>query len=296
MSHLSRRRLLAGLTAAAAPRAFAADRRQSNAIVEIGKLEAAVGARIGLWVLNTETRETWAHRAAERFPLCGIYKLIACAALLARADQGKVDLWSRIAIDASELLPASPVTRHHVGKDGLALAHLCEAALAQNDHTAGNLVLQRVGGPEGLTLFMRDQGDSASRSDRPSPAVMEVQAGDPRDTTTPRAMGEHLKALLFGQTLSPASRRLLLAWLLANRTGDDRLRARLPSGWVVGDKTAGGGNGTLNDVAVIWPPGHKPLIASVFVTSAPVEVERRNAVVAEIGSLLPGLVSKRGTT
>jgi len=275
--------------------AFAADPRQINAILQVDKLEAAIGARIGLWIMDTATRETWTHRATERFPLCGTYKLIACAALLARADQGKVDLWSRIAVEEADLLPASPVTRHHVGKDGLTLAQLCEAALAQNDHTAGNLVLQRVGGPQGVTLFMRDQGDSASRSDRPSPAVMEALAGDPRDTTTPCAMGEHLKAFLFGQTLSPASRRLLFAWLLANRTGDDRLRARLPAGWIVGDKTAVGGNGSLNDVAVIWPPNHKPLIASVFVTSAPAEMERRNAVVAQIGSLLPNLLARRGT-
>ena len=295
MLHISRRHLLVGMTAAAATLAFGADRRQANEIMEVGKLEAALGARIGLWVMDTETRETWAHRATERFPLCGTYKLIACAALLARADQGKVDLWSRIAVEEADLLPSSPVTRHHVGKDSLTLAQLCEAALAQNDHTAGNFILQRVGGPQGVTLFMRDQGDSASRSDRPSPAVMEAHAGDPRDTTTPRAMGEHLKALLFGPTLSPASRRLLLAWLLANRTGDDRLRARLPAGWIVGDKTAVGGNGTLNDVAVIWPPNHKPLIASVFVTSAPADIDRRNAVVAEIGSRLPSLLLKRGT-
>lgn len=296
MLHLSRRHLLAGLTAAVAPAAFAADRHPAGVILQVGKLEAALGARIGVWVIDTETRETWAHRATERFPICGIYKFIACAALLARADRGKVDLWSRVDIEQSDLLPASPVTRQHVGKSGMTLAQLCEAALAQNDHTAGNLVLQRVGGPEGLTLFMRDQGDSASRSDHSSPAVMEVHAGDLRDTTTPRAMGEHFKALLFGQTLSPASRRLLLAWLLANRTGDDRLRARLPAGWIVGDKTAIGSNGTLNDVAVIWPPSHRVLIASVFVTSAPAEIERRSAVVAEVGSLLPDLVSKRGTT
>jgi beta-lactamase class A len=107
-------------------------------------------------------------------------------------------------------------------------------------------------------------------------------------------MGEHLKALLFGETLSTTSQRLLLAWLLANRTGQGRLRARLPRGWVVGDKTAVGHNGTLNDVAIVWPTNHKPLVASVFVTDTKASMEQRNAVVAEIGSFLPVLIGRGG--
>jgi beta-lactamase class A len=290
---VSRRRLLAGLTASATPAVFGAD-VQTRHDSEILRLERSIGGRIGVWIMNTASREVWAHRGTERFPLCGQYKLLACAALLSRADEGKVDMQSTVSVHASQLLPMSPVTSQDAGARRLSLAQLCEAALTQNDDTAGNLILHRVGGPEGLTDFIRYQGDPTSRSDRPSPGVMDVAAGDPRDTTTPRAMGEHIWALLFGETLSVTSQRLLLAWLLANRTGNDRLRARLPRGWVVADKTAIGHNGSLNDVAVVWPTNHRPLIASVFVTDTNAPMEQRNAAVARIGSLLPGFIGRRG--
>lgn len=282
-----------GLAASAAQVAFGAgllglrDR-------EVSRLEKELGGRMGVWVLDTGSREVWSHRDSERFPICGLYKLLACGALLARADEGRVDLQSTIAVNPAELLPMSPVTMQDVGSRRWSLEQLCEAALTQNDHTAGNLILTRVGGPAGLTDFMRAQGDSVSRSDRPSPAVMDVQEGDPRDTTTPRAMGEHLRSLLFGEALSPPSRRLLTSWLLANRTGEGRLRAQLPRGWVVADKTAVGRHGSLNDLAIVWPPNHRPLIASVFVTATKAPLERRNEAIAAVGSMLPDLINQRG--
>ena len=53
---------------------------------------------------------------------------------------------------------------------------------------AANLLLPMVGGPEGLTAFMRAHGDSVTRLDRNEPALNENAPDDPRDTTTPAAM------------------------------------------------------------------------------------------------------------
>ena len=72
-----------------------------------------------------------------------------------------------------------------------------------------------------------------------------------------------VRALTLGSTLSPASRQQLIAWLVVNQTGDARLRAGLPAGWKVGDKTGNGGYGTRNDIAVIWPPGGAPIAIAV---------------------------------
>lgn len=49
------------------------------------------------------------------------------------------------------------------------------------------------------------------------------------------------------------------AWLVANKTGDKRLRAGMPASWRVGEKTDTGGNGSANDIAVAWPPGRAGL-------------------------------------
>ena len=50
----------------------------------------------------------------------------------------------------------------------------------------------------------------------------------------------------------------------ARRTGLDRLRAGLPAGWRVGDKTGTGANGAANDVAIAWPPGRPPILIACY--------------------------------
>ena len=67
-------------------------------------------------------------------------------------------------------------------------------------------------------------------------------------------MVANLQRLVLGMGLGPASRERLTAWLVANKTGAARLRAGLPSGWRVGDKTGAWERRTANDVAVVWPP------------------------------------------
>lgn len=66
-------------------------------------------------------------------------------------------------------------------------------------------------------------------------------------------MAANLQRLVLGDVLKPASRQQLTDWLVANKTGDTRLRAGLPLDWKVGDKTGAGENGAVNDVAVTWP-------------------------------------------
>ena len=62
-----------------------------------------------------------------------------------------------------------------------------------------------------------------------------------------------------------------------------RLRARLPAGWRVGDKTGAGANGSNNDVGVLWPPGRAPILVSAYLTEAAVPLEQRNAAIAAVG-------------
>ena len=77
-------------------------------------------------------------------------------------------------------------------------------------------------------------------------------------------------------------RARLRRWLIASRTGDTALRAGVPAGWTVGDKTGSGERGTRNDVGVIWPPERAPVVVSVYLTEAKVPVEQRNAAIAAV--------------
>ena len=60
--------------------------------------------------------------------------------------------------------------------------------------------------------------------------------------------------------LSASSRAQLTTWMVANKTGDTRLRAGLPGDWRIGDKTGSGDHAATNDIAVIWPPGRGPIV------------------------------------
>ncbi|WP_074078254.1 class A beta-lactamase [Microvirga massiliensis] len=249
---------------------------------EIARIESGLEARLGVAVLDTATGQRMSHRGSERFPMCSTFKMLACAAVLRRVDAGQEDLERRIRFGASDVVTYSPVTKDRVG-DGMTLAELCEAAMTQSDNTAGNLILKTLGGPSGVTTFARSLGDLVTRLDRWETDLNEAAPGDPRDTTTPDAMTANLHSLAVDNGLSPQSRDQLTAWLVANKTGDARLRAGLPKNWRIGDKTGSGERGTANDVAVIWPPQRKPLIVSVYLTETKASSDERNAAIAEIG-------------
>lgn len=281
---LTRRHSLTGLGAVLAARtALAADPAGTGLAGELARIEAGVSGRLGVAVHDTGSGQHHGHRSGERFPMCSTFKVLACAAVLGRVDRGQEHLSRRIQFEASDLVTYSPVTKNRVGGGGMALAELCEAGITQSDNTAGNLVLASLGGPSGVTAYARVLGDAVTRLDRTETSLNDAVPGDPRDTTTPDAMTANLQALVVDDALSQPSRDQLTAWLVANQTGGAKLRAGLPGDWRVGDKTGGGDWGTTNDVAVIWPPGRKPVIVSVYLTGTKASFDDRNAAIAAVG-------------
>jgi beta-lactamase class A len=254
-------------------------------------VEQAHGGRLGVAILDTATGRRINHRGEERFPMCSTFKLLAVAAVLARVDRGELALAQRIAFAKDDLVSYSPVTEKHVGAPGMTLAEVCEAAITLSDNTAGNLLLDRIGGPAGWTAFARSLGDDASRLDRRETILNEAIPGDPRDTTTPAAMLRDLQAVLLGDTLSAASKAQLVGWLEATRTGDARLRAGLPKGWRVGDKTGTSNNAVFNDVAIAWPPGRPPLLVTTYYAETPLDGDAASAVIAEVGRIAAGMAT-----
>ena len=263
----------------------AADDRAGVMHQACAALERRHGGRLGVAILDTAGTMRIAHRGDERFPMCSTFKALAAAFVLARVDTGRDSLSHRVVYGREDLVTYSPVTERHVGEAGLTMGELCEAAVTLSDNTAANLILDRVGGPAGLTAYLRTIGDDTTRLDRRETDLNEATPGDPRDTTTPLAMLETLRRLVLGDDLSASSRHQLTAWLVANRTGGRRLRAGVPSGWRIGDKTGSGAHATTNDVAVLWPPGRAPIIVTAYYMGAEASSDERDAVLAEIGRL-----------
>jgi beta-lactamase class A len=284
----SRRTLLvASLLAAPAllSRRAGADERDGELRRGLADLERKYGGRLGVAVLDTARTEPTAHRGDERFPLCSTFKCLAAAFVLARVDRKQEHLTRRVVYTRDFLVPYSPITEKHIGGGGLSVGEICEAAVTLSDNTAGNLMLDSFGGPAALTAYMRSLGDNVTRLDRTEPTLNEARPGDPRDTTSPVAMLETLRKLVLGTALSASSREQLAGWLVATKTGNKRLRAGVPQGWRVGDKTGTGRNNATNDVAVIWPAGRAPIIVTAYYVEARASEDERNAVLSQVGRL-----------
>lgn len=271
--------LLAGIdrTALAAPASAFATRCQG--------LETELGGRLGVACLDTRTGDRFGYRADERFPFCSTFKWLAAAAVLAQVDAGREHLDRRIPFSRADLLEWSPVTGRHADGDGMTLGALCEAAITESDNTAANLLLEAIGGLGDANHYLRAIGDNTTRLDRHEPALNEAKPGDVRDTTTPAAMADDLRRVLLGDALSPASRAQLVDWMLATKTSDRRLRAAMPPGWRLADKTGSGnsGTGTAGDVGIYWPPGGAPIVVAVYLTQARVPPAAQEAAIATVG-------------
>ena len=292
MDRTRRSLLTASLFAAAMPleRLFAQGTSTTGPVAQLAALERRHGGRLGVAILDVDSGRRINHRGEQRFPMCSTFKLLAAALVLARVDRGEERLDRRVVFSEKDLVTYSPVTTAQVGAPGMTMSALCHAAITVSDNTAGNLLLASFGGPAGLTAFARTLADRMTRLDRVETELNEPTRGDPRDTTTPAAMLADLRALLLDDALSAASRAQLIDWLVANTTGGQRLRAGVPADWRAGDKTGTGGHGATNDVAILWPPGRGPLLVSAYYAEADASQDQRNAVLADVGRIVAGLV------
>lgn len=260
--------------------------RKSHFTSAIAAVERASGGRLGVAVLDTATGKQLGYRTKERFALCSTFKLLLAADVLSRVDSKQEKPDRAIKYTASDLLDYAPITRKHLLKGEMSVYELCAAALEYSDNTAADLLLKTVGGPPGLTRYLRTLGDKVTRLDRTEPTLNTNLPGDLRDTTTPTAMAATMRKILVGNTLSAASKRQLINWLMNCKTGDAKLRAGLGPTWKVGDKTGLGDRGASNDAAIAWPPKSAPILIAVYYSGSAASDAKKSAVIAKVGSII----------
>ena len=248
-------------------------------------LEKSSGGRLGVALINTTDNSQILYRGDERFAMCSTGKVMAAAAVLKQSEADNQVLNKRLEIKKSDLVVWSPVTEKHL-QSGMTLAELSAATLQYSDNTAMNKMIGYLGGPDKVTAFARSIGDVTFRLDRTEPALNTAIPGDERDTTTPLAMAESLHKLTLGNALGEQQRAQLVTWLKGNTTGGQSIRAGLPASWVVGDKTGAGDYGTTNDIAVIWPENHAPLVLVTYFTQPQQDAKSRKEVLAAAAKIV----------
>ncbi|RAX03560.1 MULTISPECIES: class A beta-lactamase [unclassified Photorhabdus] len=289
MKHSPFRRslLLAGITIPLVNFAFPAwaGAIPSSLHKQLAELENSIKGRLGVALINTANGQEIQYRGDERFPFCSTFKLILVAAVLHKSMSQSELLAKHIHYRESDLLSYAPIARKNIHQ-GMSVTQLCAATVQYSDNTAANLLIKELGGLEAVNRFVQGIGDPAFRLDRCEPDLNSAIPGDLRDTTTPAAMAASVKKIVLGEVLAAPQREQLIAWLKGNTTGDASIRAGVPAGWVVGDKTGMGDYGTTNDVAVLWSPKGVPVVLAVYFTQPQQDAESRRDVLASATRLV----------
>jgi beta-lactamase class A len=259
---------------------------------KLANIEVSSGARIGLFAINTADNTIIKYRAKERFPMCSTSKVMCVSAILKKSMMNSDLLQQKIRYTNKEVDSSgyAPMTKNHIA-DGMTIAELCNASITHSDNMAMNLLLNNLGGPNAVTRFARSIGDKKYRLDRYEPDLNSAIPGDLRDTTTPEATAKGLYQLVLGDVLASSQREQLQLWLKTNTTGKDRIRAGVPKGWVVGDKTGTGDYGTTNDIGILWPPKKSPIIVVIYVTQNKKDATPRGDIIASVTRILITMVT-----
>jgi len=253
-------------------------RQETKSDREFAKLEEKYDANLGVFALDTGTNKTVTYHPDERFAYASTHKALAVGALL--QQKSIEDLNERIFYTRDDLVNYNPITEKHVDT-GMTLRELADASLRYSDNTAGNLILQQLGGPDGFKEALEKIGDDVTLPERFEPDLNEVNPGETHDTSTPRALATSLQKYVLGQALPEDKRALLTDWMKRNTTGDALIRAGVPKSWEVADKTGAGSYATRNDIAILWPPKGEPIVLAILSNRTEKDAEYNDKLIAE---------------
>ncbi|WP_088185295.1 SGM family class A beta-lactamase [Sphingobium sp. Z007] len=254
------------------------------------EIEKEVGGRLGVALVDRSGALLLGFNRDERFAMCSTFKAPLAAAVLIGAEGGKFGLEGEIPFSGDDILDYAPVVKKNKKRGRMSMGELAQAAVEVSDNSAANLLLPMLGGPEGLTSFMRAHGDTVTRLDRNEPTLNENAEGDPRDTTTPAAMAG-LMGRLFFRDMKPESVDKLRSWFNASSTGDKRIKAGLPQGWTSGSKTGTCGT-AYNDVALVKAPNGDEYILAIYLDRPSVDAKKAEAAIAETARAALDFVGK----
>lgn len=261
----------------------------------IALLEQRYNAFVGFYGANLASDRTFGHRETDRFAMCSTFKAYLAARVLQKAQHNELAITDTVYIDPVAVVGYSPIAGPKAGSR-MAISELVQAALQRSDNTAANELLRVIGGPTAITEFARSIGDSQTRLDRWETDLNSALPGDPRDTSTPHALGDGFRVLLTGNALDEAHRSQLEQWMRGNVTSSRSMRAGLPNGWTTADKTGTGDFGSTNDIGIAYGSAGQRVLLSVMTRtqSTNPKAEALQPLIADVTTLvLPWLLWQR---
>jgi beta-lactamase class A len=257
---------------------------------QLKALEKEFDGKIGVYAINTNNGDVIAYRDSERFPVQSTMKLMAVAALFQQSGNDDNLLQENITYTKDDLVYWHPITGQHIAT-GMTLEALAEAAMSYSDNTAANLIIKKVGGPQAITAFAQSMGNASFNVEHYE-GSLNSNPNDKQDTSTPKDMAISLEKLTVGHQLTPSQQTLLMAWMRNNTTAYKRIRAGVPYGWTVADKTGTGDYGIANDIGIIGSPFCKPIVLSIYTVRNKPDAKVREDIVASATNIVSTAFSK----
>ncbi len=248
----------------------------------LDELEGEHGVSIGVSATNGST--SIEHRGEERFGYASTIKVFLGAAFLSSvpiSERQQTVTWTQADLDAAG---HAPMTTDRLAT-GATFAELAEAAVRLSDNAATNLLLEHIGGPAAVQELLRDCGDHETNMTNFEPELNRVVPDSDANTTTPTAYTGALRCVLEERTLQAEDLSLLSEWMSGNATGDSLIRAALPQGWEVLEKS-GGSDAARNDIGVVIRLDGEPIYLTVLVRSEGGDGMPSDDIVAEAARLV----------
>jgi len=242
-------------------------------------IEREYHLQIGVYAFDTNNEKIIAYHANDRFPFQSTCKFIGVSALLAKDTETRL-LKKKILMRPQDILFWHPISGKYVNQK-VRLQTLAEGAISYSDNPAINIIIREIGGLKAMNQFAHSIGNASFKMENYE-INLNSRPDTDADTSTPQDMALSVKKILLGTVLNAQNRALLLDWMKNNTTGYNRIRAGVPIGWSVADKTGSGNYGIANDIGIAWSPACKPIILSIFTFSDKSNAKPNDKVIANI--------------
>jgi beta-lactamase class A len=274
---------------------------QSRLQTEIARIAAQAHGRVGVACSLPGKTLACNLQADEALPMQSAYKLPIAVVVLHAVEAGRLALTQNIQFLPSDVGAPdeySPLKDAHPhGGVEIPVQELLQRMIEQSDNVACDILLRILGGPAAVDRSLRSLGFAGIHIADYEKTVDRNEQLQYRNAGTPRAFVILLRRLADRSPLSPEHTQLLLGWMTDNQTGNSRIRAELPPGTVVADKTGTSGQNrpqmnATNDVALITLPDGKKLAIAVLVADARAPFSVRERVIAEIAKAIDAAATR----
>ena len=281
----------------------------------VDELGRQFNGRVGIAVKSIDEGWNTGWKDDDLYPQQSVSKLWVSIAALDAVDKGRVSLDDQVTLSRDDLtLFHQPIAARILGGGyTTTLGDLMVKAITTSDNTANDKLMRSIGGPEAVRAVIKSKrlgairfynGERALQSRiagliwspsysignafyearnalplRVRKAAFDRYVDDPFDGASPAAIVNALARLKQGELLSPTSTQRLLTIMSHTKTGANRLKGGLASGWVLNHKTGtgqvlGSQQAGYNDIGILTAPDGRSYSVAVMIklTSVPLPV------------------------